>query len=496
MFVRSFQDSDGDGIGDLNGLIDRLDYLNDGDPATTDDLGVTGIWLMPIAQSPSYHGYDTTDYFTIEEDYGTNEDFLRLLDAAHERGMVVIVDLVLNHTSSEHPWFVEARRPGTAREAWYIWDATPDFWENPWGGLAWHQDGLRYFFGMFWQGMPDLNYRNGDVTEEMYDVIRFWLEDMAVDGFRLDAIRHLIEDGEIQANTPETHTWLQGFDNYVHTLNPNALTVGEVWDSTEAVAPYVGDEVDIAFEFQLSEAIIDSLLIRNNTAIVNAWRGILAQYPEGQFAPFLTNHDQDRVMSQLRSDEAAAKVAAGLYLTSPGVPFIYYGEEIGMLGVKPDERIRTPMQWGVTADGNPAFTDGQPWEALQSDWATRTVDAQAADPNSLLNTYRALVRLRNQHPALRSGSMTLLESSSPRVVSYLRQQGDELLLVVANLDRQPVSDYALRSDVALDDRASATIVYGEGEAIPPPIDASGGFDGYQPLPELPPRSVTVIALEK
>ncbi|MEZ4519401.1 MAG: alpha-amylase family glycosyl hydrolase, partial [Chloroflexota bacterium] len=395
VFVRSFQDSDGDGIGDLQGLIDRLDYLNDGDPATTDDLGVTGIWLMPIAQSPSYHGYDVTDYFTIEEDYGTNEDFQRLLEEAHKRGIAVIVDLVMNHTSSEHPWFLDARRPGSPHESWYIWDTMPDFWFNPWGGVAWHQIGLRYYFGMFWEGMPDLNYRNGEVTDEMYDIIHFWLDDMAVDGFRLDAIRHLIEDGEVQANTPETHAWLQGFYNYVHDLNPDALTVGEVWDETAAVVPYVGDEVDIAFEFQLAEAIIDSLLIRNNTAVYTAWEGILGQYPAGQYAPFLTNHDQDRIINQLRGDEAAAKVAAGLVLTSPGVPFIYYGEEIGMSGVKPDEQIRTPMQWGINEAGGPAFTSGEPWEPLQANWATRTVESQVADPASLLSTYRTLIHLRN-----------------------------------------------------------------------------------------------------
>jgi glycosidase/outer membrane protein assembly factor BamB len=494
VFVRSFQDSDGDGIGDFEGLMERLDYLNDGDPATTDDLGITGIWLMPNAQSPSYHGYDVSDYFTIEEDYGTNEDYLRFLDEAHKRGIAVVVDLVMNHTSREHPWFVEARRPGTPHETWYIWDATPDFWLNPWGGAAWHQVGLRYYFGMFWEGMPDLNYRNGEVTNAMNEVIRFWLEDMRADGFRLDAIRHLIEDGEVQSNTPETHTWLEGFHRYVHDINPNALTIGEVWDTTAAVVPYIGDEVNLAFEFQLAKAIIDSLLIRNNAPLYGAWAEVLAQYPDSQYAPFLTNHDQDRVMNQLRGDEAAAKVAAGLYLTSPGVPFIYYGEEIGMSGAKPDERIRTPMQWGVNAHGGPSFSRGEAWEPLQADWQTRTVDAQDGDPDSLLSYYRALIHLRNTHPALRTGSMTLVESSSTRVVSYLRQEDEDILLVVANLDREPISDYGLTTDAVLPIVTAAEVMFGEGTAVLPRIHSGGGFDAYMPLPVLPPRSVIVIAL--
>ncbi|MBN1965655.1 MAG: alpha-amylase, partial [Anaerolineae bacterium] len=161
VFVRSFYDSDGDGIGDLRGLIERLDYLNDGDPATTDDLGITGIWLMPIAQSPSYHGYDVTDYYTIEEDYGTNADFLELMGAAHARGIVVIVDLVMNHTSSEHPWFVASAAGDPAYTDWYLWRDDNPGYVSPWGSPTWHlADNGRYYFGLFWSGMPDLNYMN------------------------------------------------------------------------------------------------------------------------------------------------------------------------------------------------------------------------------------------------------------------------------------------------------------------------------------------------
>ena len=204
MFVRSFADSDGDGIGDLRGLTDRLDYLNDGDPATTGDLGVTGIWLMPIAESPSYHGYDVVDYEQIEADYGTAEDFKALMAAAEERGIAVIVDLVLNHTSIDHPWFKDSRTPGSEHDEWYVWSDPAPAVAGPGGRPVWHQDGDRAYYGYFWEGMPDLNVANPAVTAALDEVARFWLEEMGVDGFRLDAARHLIEDGAQLDNTPAT----------------------------------------------------------------------------------------------------------------------------------------------------------------------------------------------------------------------------------------------------------------------------------------------------
>src|SRR5574341_1386720 len=249
VFVRSFYDSDGDGIGDLQGLISRLDYLNDGDPSTTSDLGVTGLWLMPVMESPSYHGYDASDYYQIEQDYGSNEDFQQFVDEAHRRGMVVIIDMMLNHTSNLHSWFLDSQTPGSEHEDWYIWRTDDPGYLGPWGEQVWHPLGDRYYYGIFWSGMPDLNYENPEVTAAMQDVARFWLEDMGVDGFRLDAVRHLIEDGQTQANTAQTHEWLEGFFAYVKSVNPDDLLVGEVWDSQVAIRPYIGGQLEIEFEF-------------------------------------------------------------------------------------------------------------------------------------------------------------------------------------------------------------------------------------------------------
>ena len=294
VFVRSFKDASGDGIGDLRGLTQQLDYLNDGDPATTTDLGVTGLWLMPIAESPSYHGYDVTDYRKVEPDYGTAEDLRAFLDAAHERGIKVIVDLVLNHSSIDHPWFEDARTPGAEHDDWYVWEDEQPFWVGPGGQVVWHPDGERWYYGVFWEGMPDLNLRNPETTAELEDVARFWLEEVGVDGFRLDAAKHLIEDGkDAQTNTPETKAWLAGFKDSVAAVNPEALLVGEVWDPPAIAAPYVPASVDMTFDFGLATAI--RLAIQNGRAapLRTGLMDTISAWPANQNASFLTQPRPD-----------------------------------------------------------------------------------------------------------------------------------------------------------------------------------------------------------
>src|SRR5690242_15613038 len=194
-FVRSFKDGNGDGIGDFRGLTSKLDYLNDGDPSTTDDLGVTGMWLMPIADSPSYHGYDVIDYDKVEPDYGTRADLDAFLAAAHARGIKVIVDLVLNHTSSENPWFQASAKHDGTHDDWYVWSDTNPGWLGPDGQVVWREQGKRWYYALFSEGMPDLNYRSPAVTAEIDRITTYWLQDVGVDGFRLDAAKYLVEDG-------------------------------------------------------------------------------------------------------------------------------------------------------------------------------------------------------------------------------------------------------------------------------------------------------------
>jgi len=498
VFVRSFYDSDGDGIGDLAGLTQRLDYLNDGDPATTDDLGVTGLWLMPIAQSPSYHGYDIVDYYTVEQDYGTNEDFRILIEEAHARGIRVIVDLVLNHTSSTHPWFINASTgPDAEHRDWYVWSNENPGYLGPWGQKVWHPRGGAYYYGIFWEGMPDLNYRHLEVTEAAYDVARFWLEEMGADGFRLDAVRHLIEDGQRQASTPETHNWLAGFDRLTDEVSPETLTVGEVWADTTDVVPYVAnDELDLCFEFSLAEAILDSVTVNTSSAFRRRLQTVLDSYPPGQYATFLTNHDQNRVMSQVGGNPDKARLAATILLTLPGVPFVYYGEEIGMTGQKPDEKIRTPMQW--SAGENAGFTPGRPWEPVNEDFETVNVAVESADPDSLLNHYRRLIHLRDDHIALRRGELIPLESTCRPVYSFLRHHEDESVLVILSFAAQEQGGCAFSlpvSNLAPGDYAVRELLT-DVEVAGLTVDKSGSFSDYAPLETFAPREGYVLVLEQ
>ena len=245
VFVRSFADSNGDGIGDLRGLIGRLDQLNDGDPNTTTDLGITGLWLMPTFPSPSYHGYDVTDYRSVNPDYGSLADMRALVVAAHKRGIAVILDLPLNHTSSKNPWFVASEKGQAPYADWYVWSNTPL-------GSGWQADGKRYYYAAFGSDLPDLNLTNADVTAEVTSDARFWLADVGVDGFRLDAAKYLIEDGTVTENTPETHAWWRTFRASVETAAPGALLLGEVYDTPQNSSSYVPDDLDLTFDFALA----------------------------------------------------------------------------------------------------------------------------------------------------------------------------------------------------------------------------------------------------
>lgn len=498
IFVRSFYDSNGDGIGDINGLVEKLDYLNDGNPDTNEDLGVTGIWLMPIHPSPSYHGYDVTDYYTINPAYGTMDDFRRFLDEAHRRGIRVIIDLVLNHTSDQHPWFESAAAdPNSPYRNYYIWSAQDPVYRGPDGQNVWHvSERGDFYYGLFWSGMPDLNYANPSTTDAMQAVARFWLEEIGVDGFRLDAARHLVEEGQNQLNTQATLEWWKGFRAFYKAVNPQAVTVGEIWDKTEQVARYTqGDALDLAFDFDLASGFIVSAAGKDARPARTILARDMKAFQAGQFATFLTNHDQNRAMDQFNRESERAKMAAALLLTSPGVPFIYYGEEIGMTGIKPDERIRTPMQW--SADSGGGFTSGQPWEELNQDYDLVNVALESGQPDSLLSTYRDLIHLRNNQPALRAANAWFPETGDPGVYAVLRVSSQQALLVVLNLRSEPVSDYRLSLDGSpLSGNFMPVSLLDEGLDDLPRLEVSpeGAFKEYAPLAELPANAILVLEL--
>jgi len=490
VFARSFADSDGDGIGDLRGLTAHLDDLNDGDPSTADDLGVTGLWLMPIAESPSYHGYDVVDYGAVERDYGTAADLRALVSAAHERGIAVILDLVINHTSREHPWFQDARTPGSTHDAWYLWaDDHPGIARSD-GSRVWHPDGDRFYYGYFWEGMPDLNLENPEVTAALDGIADFWLGEMGVDGFRIDAARHLIEDGRRLENADATFEWLAGFRDRIKERHPDALILGEVWDASSMAARYIREgALDLTFDFGLASATITSLKSGDGGALRAALKEVTDLYPDGGLATFLTNHDQDRLMTELGGDVGAAKLAGALLLTEGGTPFLYYGEEVGLTGGKPDERIRTPMRWDATAE-TAGFTTGHPWQPLGEDPAGTDVATERADPDSLYSTYRRLIALRATHRALSIGGLTPVGSDEASVVAFLRHAADETILVVANLADEPTSSVSLDLEAGpLCGVTSMEILHGTADFVLPTVTAQGGFDAYQPVSGLRPREV-------
>ncbi|HBY07927.1 MAG TPA: alpha-amylase, partial [Chloroflexi bacterium] len=426
---------------------------------------------------------------------GTNEDFVRLVDEAHQRGIKVIVDLVMNHTSSQHPWFVASKADDPDYRDWYIWVSENPAYLGPWNEKVWNLTGNGFYYSVFWSGMPDLNLRNPEVTAELYDIIRFWVEEMHTDGFRLDAIKHLIEDGRMQENTPQTHAWLREFHNFYKGINPEVFTVGEAWTSTAEVLDYTGDEVDIAFAFDLAGAFVATAKGPVIFPVVNELTKVVESYPPGQYATFLANHDQDRLMSQLR-EVPKAKLAALMLLTSPGVPFLYYGEEIGMSGAKPDEDIRRPMQWYADSPGA-GFTTGAPWRAPAPDFVDVNVALQNTEPDSLLNHYRTLIQLRNQYTALRTGAWELVESGSPQIYAYLRQQDDEYILVLMNVGSEEVTsvEYGLTLETeTLTGPVEARSLWGLENPFLPEINPAGGFSNYRPFEVIPAQSFAVIQL--
>ncbi|MDK8181688.1 alpha-amylase family glycosyl hydrolase [Paenibacillus sp. UMB4589-SE434] len=433
IFVRSFYDTNKDGIGDLNGITAKLDYLQ--------DLGVKHLWLMPINPSPSYHGYDVTDYYSINPDYGTMEDFKRLLTEVHKRDMSLVMDLVVNHTSSEHPWFTQSMKGiDHPKRNWYMW--AEDLKLDPatrgaWGQQAWHQKNGQHYLGIFWEGMPDLHMDNPDVRAEIKKAAQFWLK-LGVDGFRLDAAKHVYEDFQNTSQDPavvkSNQLWWQEFRKAVNEVQPDTYLVGEVWDSPAVIGPYLNEALNSAFNFDLSKRLI-SMVADEKDADVGAMLSRIYTYyskqSNGQFvdAPFLSNHDGNRVMSELGSNVNHAKMAASVLLTLPGNPFIYYGEEIGMLGMKPDERLREPMQWSMDAKADGMTS----WEPAASNEKTVSAEQQMLDPQSLWHHYKKLITYRNSDKVLQNGGIQSYTSGQDKVAGYIRATKDEVRLVLHNL---------------------------------------------------------------
>ena len=488
IFIRSYYDSDGDGVGDLKGLTQKLDYIS--------NLGASCLWLMPVTQSPSYHGYDVTNYFQVNRDYGTNEDFKQLMAEAHRRGIRVLVDLVLNHSSSEHPYFRSALLdPASPYRDWYLWSPTQKRMRD-WQAETWHRSPARdeYYYGVFWQGMPDLNLANPAVTAEARRIARFWLQDMGVDGFRFDAVGLFFEDGDNPRNGPAVHPWLRDYQAYIRSVKPDAFTVGEVWDSIGTIRTYYPDQLDSYFAFPVADALIGAVRSGSGRDLLAALERTQREFPSGRSSIFQRNHDQTRTLTEFRGDVARAGLSAALLLTLPGIPFIYYGEELGMTGDKPDQRLRTPMPWSRRA--GLGFTSAVPWEPAAADSFTANVEAQDGDPGSLLNRYRRLVRLRTSRQALASSAAFVpLATGSDSVLAYLRGSGDSAIVVIANLTGVVRSGPALTTPTPVLARGRFATTALLGSVAGASLDARDGrLRGWMPAARLQPFEAVVIEL--
>lgn len=410
IFVYSFYDSDGDGIGDLNGVTEKLDYI--------EDMGFNGIWLMPIMPSPTYHKYDVTDYYSVDSKYGTVDDFKNLVEECHNRGIRVVIDFVINHSSSKHPWFTEACNYLKNLES----GAEPDLEECPYVGYyhfdrkqgsgSWYKVGSSEWFyeGQFWSEMPDLNLADENLRTELENVAKFWI-DMGVDGFRMDAAMHF-EENDVNFNT-ETLNWLY---SYCKTLNPDFYMVSEVWAGEDTIASYYASETPSMFNFDLADS--EGKLIRagrgkySATKLVNSmlkyqenYGSVYADYID---APFITNHDMGRVSNALMKKEDNMKMAGGLMLMMNGSPFVYYGEEIGMASYgSKDENKRLPMIWSKTDETGMTKGPSDADKGIES--AFPGVDEQLEDEQSILNYYKRAIRLRNENPEIARGKITVIE---------------------------------------------------------------------------------------
>ncbi len=432
IFVRSFADSNGDGVGDLNGITAKLDYLK--------WLGVSGLWLTPIYPAASYHGYDVTNYFAVNPQLGTMADLRRLVREAHARGMKVLIDMVLNHTSNLNPWFEQALDPASPYHNWYTWAGKgADLGAQSSVGIpAWHRRDGRYYLGDFTGEMPDLNYDDPAVRREMIKVGRFWLA-QGVDGFRLDATTQIYIDfrsdiGSQRAVSKNIAWWQQYHDGLCMT-DPSVFLLGEVPALTEAqAAPYYA-ALDSVFDFPLAKLLVATAASETSPNlgdyVAAAWRSF-RRHARGPMvdSPFIGNHDRNRVLDQLHGNMRHMRMAAAMLLTLPGDPFVYYGEEIGMHGVKPDPSIREPMRW----DRNP-HQAGETWWEPAADNASPnlSVAAERADPQSLLYFYRRLIHWRSELPALRDGAIAPYPADGGAISAYTRAGHGQRLLVIHNL---------------------------------------------------------------
>ena len=478
LYIRAYQDSNGDGHGDFGGAVSRLDHIK--------SLGVNCIWIMPMYPSPlKDDGYDIADYDDIHPDYGVLQDFKAFLDAAHEKGLRVVTDLVMNHTSDQHPWFQAARQdPASPYRDYYVWSDTGTEYQDTriifldYETSNWTYDEVagQYYWHRFYSSQPDLNYDNPAVHDEIFKIMRFWL-DMGIDGFRADAIPYLYErEGTNSENLPETHAFLKKVRRLFDDEYPNRVLIAEANQWPEDLLPYFGegDEFHVCFHFPVMPRLYMALKQQDKTPVVD----ILARtpaIPQGtQWMTFLRNHDEltlemvtpaerqwmweqyapeprmrlnlgirRRLAPLLDNDKKKWWLLHALFLSLPGIPIVYYGDEIGMgdnIWLPDRHGVRTPMQW--SAEKNAGFSTADPTYVPVIDdeaygYQRVNVVAQEEEPGSYLWLTRFLIETRQKLPALRHGALEMLETESPAILAYRRTTEEQSILCIFNLSDEP-----------------------------------------------------------
>lgn len=449
VFVRTFYDSNGDGIGDFNGLKQKLPYLA--------SLGINTLWLMPINPSPTYHGYDVKDYYAVNPQFGTMDDFKNLLSDAHDLGMNIIIDMVLNHSSKQHPWLDESYTDWNyeidgedSKADWYVWS------KNPRG--SYHQYKKGYYEGRFDSSMPDLNFDSPSLRKEIENIIKFWASDIGVDGFRLDAVKYYYY--EVTSQNVEVLSW---FKEVACRYNPDFYMVGECWASSEVVEGYAKSTCDSFFNFASSlEGVgAPSILGQVRRTIKSSSfaeiielreANIKEKNPNGYYSYFLSNHDMDRAGSGI-TKEYEAKMAASLYGLLPGTSYMYYGEEIELKGRRgsndhSDAKRRLPMIWSSSdKTGECDFPESNRQDLNNTVQVTLGVEEQEANPFSLLNHYKKVANVRNKYPLMRHGVFKNrcadLLSEDTHVLAYEISLDDESIVIIHNFN-----DYNVEVDVS------------------------------------------------
>ena len=443
IFVGSFSDSNGDGVGDLRGIINRMDYLNDGNINSGKSLGVQGLWLSPIFSSPSYHKYDATDYYSVDWEFGTEDDLKELVELCHSRNVKVILDLAINHTSTQNEWFRQfrdARRKGDTTNPYYDFYTCVRASEQV-SGRTYKQIASNsewYYECNFDSGMPELNFDNDVVRAEVVKIAKYYL-DLGIDGFRFDAIKYIYYN-----DTAQTVDFWKWYMQELKAIKPDIYTVGECWDPDDTILQYYPALNCFAFSAGTDPSGKIATAVRNNsvsaytTYVTNLQKKILAANPEGMFVPFIANHDNDRAAGYLDVPDGNAYMAANLLMLTPGSPFVYYGEEIGMKGsrggAQTDANRRLAMLWG---DGD--TVENPSGSTYKEEYQTNgTVASQLKDKNSLLNHYSKLVSIRVKYPEIARGMYSVLTVAKSGVGGFIVDYNGSKLAIIHNSSNEEV----------------------------------------------------------